>query len=1182
MLAIEDEYYEYWFENLYGRLADSPVVFFHFCDAPVGICGSLTEFRNPIHIDVFRLVSPTQAGKLAWLTDAKKDFVKMHPAIVGGADVPGGGVTSTPGANQPLDNQPRQVRTGAEGVEGLARALGGAPGGNKRPASEESEPPPKEGRKKKKERHRGRSRKRSDSDPEKPDKKKKKKPHRHGKDQDESEGGPLREELNKKTPPVPRLSALELEGGHKKKKKKRKSRGSTSEGRDRCSPSSSSSTGELFHSAALPRGMERLRRMHQKNPGRLASLSLLRMQELVHRAQGRGTAVEMTDQLPAVAMGYVAGVPGGDSQLAGAQDGCDRHRHAVSERPSSGLGRDGPKIQSAGAGAQAAELVAGIATRTGVGGRPVSGLQTGTQSSTVRGEGGLEDSERSLPPAEAVSVGDKLGTHERGDRRKRRRRHQGLATNQPTERRRQERERQRQERPCWSKVTLVEGQLELPALERALRDSPVDDQFTENLRYLLRDSRLHKLYGSILESYESLEDKRRVYEDFTSLMVEWSNHTPDMILKLLENFYRPLAREGGVYGDAGFGRVMGDVAEWPQGGTGRHQRAREGKLLGVVGTSQVREVFSGWEAADGGVYVGDGSEHFPTSIFRENYADNIAVEDAAAVLDGRPLYVDPEGFSTAAEVVEKFSVTGKKDVWTWEYCQEFMASQLRGEVSVSLVGVVLKMVLKRCPGHLGNICRMIPACARRQFRQSPIELLPIAVPPDTQVEIRLQRLLLDGDQIRHLSDAERASAFELAKECGTDAWLGLILAVLNALFCGGSRPLGKVMPHPRIHTPEQQKVIDQFRGLIHLWIEEDQHRLRVTNWEVQSQELGDFYTGFEVTKAYKLSWAAIAPHVPGPGEAGRVPLEETVAAELREFVADPDLLRIPDDELGEVRYSAPVLVESSSEYDLIVKHLVEAGMLEREVPAETVKVNGAPIYNGLFGVHKGWIDEGGGKWRRSLRLIVNLIPTNLLQRRMPEQASKSMGYAPMWGSMALLEDEVILAYGEDIKHCFHIFSPGPRWRGYFVISKEASGSSFNDGVKGKARPRVRSAPMGWANIVDFVQSSLEKMGSLAGIPATKCVKMGEPSPLLELSTPRQYHSFYVDNYDGFLVVARTDLGEYQGRPSDSQLELRRTFQAWNIGRDEKKAAEGTLQWVSLGAEQLGTEGLVGRKFKEVP
>jgi len=192
-----------------------------------------------------------------------------------------------------------------------------------------------------------------------------------------------------------------------------------------------------------------------------------------------------------------------------------------------------------------------------------------------------------------------------------------------------------------------------------------------------------------------------------------------------------------------------------------------------------------------------------------------------------------------------------------------------------------------------------------------------------------------------------------------------------------------------------------------------------------------------------------------------------------------------------------------------------------------------------------------------------------------------MGYAPLWGNMVLLEDEVVLSYGEDVKHCFHIFSPGPRWRGYFVLSKEASGGSFNDGVKEKGRPRVRSAPMGWANIVDFVQSSLERMGTLGGIPASRCVKMGEPSPLLELTTPRQYHSFYVDNYDGFVIIARTDLAEYEGRPSDSQLQLRRTFQTWDIGRDEKKAAEGTLEWVSLGAEQLGMEGLVGssRKFR---
>ena len=85
-----------------------------------------------------------------------------------------------------------------------------------------------------------------------------------------------------------------------------------------------------------------------------------------------------------------------------------------------------------------------------------------------------------------------------------------------------------------------------------------------------------------------------------------------------------------------------------------------------------------------------------------------------------------------------------------------MRLQLDGEVTVSLVGVVLKMVLSRCPGHLGNILRMLPACARRQFRQTPIELLPMSVPEETQAELRLHRLLLDNEQPRALTDSERA------------------------------------------------------------------------------------------------------------------------------------------------------------------------------------------------------------------------------------------------------------------------------------------------------------------------------------------------------------------------------------------------------------------------------------------
>ena len=208
---------------------------------------------------------------------------------------------------------------------------------------------------------------------------------------------------------------------------------------------------------------------------------------------------------------------------------------------------------------------------------------------------------------------------------------------------------------------------------------------------------------------------------------------------------------------------------------------------------------------------------------------------------------------------------------------------------------------------------------------------------------------------------------------------------------------------------------------------------------------------------------------------------------------------------------------------------------------------------------------------------MNLIPSNTVQRRLPLRPSEKMSWAPLWGQMCLLEDEVILAYGEDIKHCFHIFAPGPAWRGYFVISKKASGTCLKDGDKTPSRPRVKSAPMGWSNIVDFVQSSLERMGTFA----RQVVRMGEPSPLLELRTPRDYYSFYVDNFDGFKVVAANEVGSYEGRPSDQQLQLREVFKCWGVGTDPKKSAEGTLQWQSLGAEQLGAEGVVGsaRKFR---
>ena len=190
-----------------------------------------------------------------------------------------------------------------------------------------------------------------------------------------------------------------------------------------------------------------------------------------------------------------------------------------------------------------------------------------------------------------------------------------------------------------------------------------------------------------------------------------------------------------------------------------------------------------------------------------------------------------------------------------------------------------------------------------------------------------------------------------------------------------------------------------------------------------------------------------------------------------------------------------------------------------------------------------------------------------------------MGYGPSWGALCLHEDEVILCCAEDQKHCFHIYRPGYAWRGFFVLNQKASGACFQDGLEEKAYPRVVSAPMGWSNVVDFIQDGFENLAMRANLEPGRIIRMNEPSPLAPLTTPRDFYSFYVDNFDQFKVVWRTEAGTYEGSPSAEQLQLRQEMETLGVGRDPKKAAESTRSWSSLGAEVDGDLGLIGSSLK---
>ena len=114
------------------------------------------------------------------------------------------------------------------------------------------------------------------------------------------------------------------------------------------------------------------------------------------------------------------------------------------------------------------------------------------------------------------------------------------------------------------------------------------------------------------------------------------------------------------------------------------------------------------------------------------------------------------------------------------------------------------------------------------------------------------------------------------------------------------------------------------------WLEDDCDGAVVADTlEKAADELDDMYTGPNLGKSFPLTLAAILPTTPGPGEAARIPLADVVSEGVKPYVESPADLRIPDEELINPRTTAAVQVRSQEEWDKIVTHLVDAGMLER-------------------------------------------------------------------------------------------------------------------------------------------------------------------------------------------------------------------------------------------------------------
>ena len=267
MLAIEDPYYSWWFESTFGALTEGKEVFFHFCRQPQNSCSFRGGYADLIHVDVWRILSKDEVLNTRWLGDDGRAQVEQ--------------LKRAPPTNTAPAAPPGVVQPGAAGVTGLRSALEGTAlveAADAKPATE-----------------RKRKRQPDGENDEQADKKG---------DREESDDSASYGQILRRRKPVPQAeSALKLRRTKKKKRtSKKKAKQANSDTDD---SSDESSEGSVFRVAPLPEGIDRLKRTHLKQPGRLADLTLQRYRELLMRSTGRGAELGEQDKMPSVARAYL-------------------------------------------------------------------------------------------------------------------------------------------------------------------------------------------------------------------------------------------------------------------------------------------------------------------------------------------------------------------------------------------------------------------------------------------------------------------------------------------------------------------------------------------------------------------------------------------------------------------------------------------------------------------------------------------------------------------------------------------------------------------------------------------------------------------------------------------------------------------------------------------------------------
>ena len=217
---------------------------------------------------------------------------------------------------------------------------------------------------------------------------------------------------------------------------------------------------------------------------------------------------------------------------------------------------------------------------------------------------------------------------------------------------------------------------------------------------------------------------------------------------------------------------------------------------------------------------------------------------------------------------------------------------------------------------------------------------------------------------------------------------------------------------------------------------------------------------------------------------------------------------------------------------------------------------------------------------RTLRLILNLVPTNALQQSFSGKGRRA-GYPGSLPSICICDDELLIMAGEDPKGCLYSYLMPEAWRGYFVLERTVSRQAA--GLLGSGPPiriRIRTCPMAWINAVDFIDEAHKGMAAVRSptsvvIAAPGLVSMEHRAPPTLWALPPNWFSVYVDNFDQGTIILSTVEMEYTFTSSGTQAVLGDACGLPSAQPDVDEAGKCALVWERLGAQFRSRDRLLG-------